>query len=175
MEYLSATDQRSLAARYKFTRTLVTLFAVAVVVYMLVGRMVSLGAARQVSAEMYEGLRYAAVTGTGGAVLLAMLLRRVLLARGQLEMAARKGVAAVLGRLSLVSIICAALGEVTGILGLVSSLLTGDSSFSLRLGLAGLLLIAYGFPRRWEWQRQAAAAARATSGDQSQPRERILT
>ena len=102
-----------------------------------------------------------------------MLLRRVVLSRGQLQMVARKGVPAVLGRLSTVSIICAALGEVIGILGLVGTLLTGDSGFSLRLGIAGLLLIAYGFPRRWEWER-VAAAAQAASDEAATPRERIF-
>ena len=173
MNQLSATTQKSLAARFTFTRTIVVLFGVTVAVYLLVARIVSLGASRQASTEFYEAFRYAALVMVGGGVLVAMLLRRVVLSRGQLQMAAGKGVPAVLGRLSTVSIICAALGEVIGILGLVGTLLTGDSGFSLRLGIAGLLLIAYGFPRRWEWER-VAAAAQAASDEAATPRERIF-
>jgi hypothetical protein len=174
MAYVSSADQKLLAVRYQFTTRLALLFGLSVVIYMLIGRLVPLGAARAVSIEMYEGFRYAALSITAASVLGAMMLRRVLLARRQMEMAARRGTGAVLGRLSLNTIICAALGEMLGILGMVSSLLTGETDFSWRLGVAGLLLIAYSYPRRWEWQRQVATA-QAASGGETVPHERIFT
>jgi hypothetical protein len=45
------------------------------------------------------------------------------------------------------------------ILGFVAYSLTGDYQFCWRLSVVGLLLILYGFPRRWEWERAVVAHA----------------
>lgn len=79
-------------------------------------------------------------------------VRRVLLASFRLKMAKQAGVAAILNNYSLASIICAAIGEAVGVLGLVAYLLTADRQFSWRLGVIGLFIVAFSYPRRYEWQ-----------------------
>ena len=84
-----------------------------------------------------------------------------------------RGTAALLNHFSKVSVICAALGESVAAIGLVGYLVTGQYDLSLRLGIIGILLILYSFPRQWEWSRTLSALddhqacrkeARATNG-----------
>ena len=97
---------------------------------------------------------YAIAPVVGFAIVMA---RRLLLSQASLRRVQSRGVTALLNRFSRVSIICAALGEAVAILGLAGYLLTGQYDVSLRLGIIGLLLILYSFPRQWEWSRALSA------------------
>jgi hypothetical protein len=88
--------------------------------------------------------------------LAVVVLRRIFLSPSRLQTAGQKGVSALLSQLYLCSLLGAVLGDVVGILGVVASLVTGNREYSWRLGLAALLLIAYSFPRRGEWERAVA-------------------
>jgi MFS family permease len=170
MDQTISSAQKTLGTRIRFTTFIIVVFGVTVIVYMLVGRMVALMAERDRSDERYRNFYYAAIAIGMGVV----MLRRVLLSNVQMEVVARRGVNAVLGRMSTVSMIGAALGEAVGILGMVVSILTGDSNFSWRLGMVGIMLIVYSYPRRWEWEKQVAAAEKF-SARQPAPAQRLFT
>ncbi|HZS07270.1 MAG TPA: hypothetical protein VFD58_20705 [Blastocatellia bacterium] len=165
MDYISRADQNALNARYKFTAFIVVVFGVTVVTYVLIGRIVTLTSARRPPNPLREGFYYTAlVVGLG-----TVVLRRVLLSRAQVGKLVRRGVGAVLGRLSTTSIICAALGELVGILSMVATIMTGDTGFTWGVGGASLALVAYSFPRRFEWARLVAVASQQTGGEQTAP------
>jgi hypothetical protein len=65
----------------------------------------------------------------------------------------------VLGSLRVLALVSAALGELVAIMGFIAFSLTGNYEYCLRLGVVGLLLLFYSFPRRWEWERALAAHA----------------
>jgi hypothetical protein len=52
--------------------------------------------------------------------------------------------------------ICAALGE-SAAFQINRYLVTGQYDLSIRLGIIGILLILYSFPRQWEWLRTLSA------------------
>ena len=79
--------------------------------------------------------------------------------------AGRRGVSSLLNQLYLASLIGAVIGDVVGILGVVASLMMGNKEYSWRLGIAALLLIAYSFPRRGEWERAVAVMEQEKSGN----------
>lgn len=171
MNQMTSAAQQTLNARYKFTTFIIVMFGVTVIVFMLVGRIVALMAARELSGEQYRRFYFAAIAIGIGVV----MLRRVLLSDLQMKVVAQRGVNAVLGRMSTVSIIGAALGETVGILGLIASILTGDADFSWRLGVVGIMLIAYSFPRRWEWAKQVTEAEICSASAQSAPAQKLFS
>lgn len=170
MNYLPAADQQKLAARYKFTSLIVVMFGVTVVAYLLIGRVIALTATHEMPVEWSRGFYWAALA-TG---FLAVMLRRVLLSKMQMSLVVQRGAGAVISRLSTTSIICGALGEAVGILGLVATLLTGDTDFNWRLGVVSLLLVGYSFPRRLEWER-FAAAAQSSADAATAPAKKLFT
>lgn len=159
MDYLSSSNQKLLAARYRATVSVMLFLAVGLAVYMVIGNLVSLVSARQITAEMHATVRLTAIVVVCVAVPGVYLMRRLLLAPARLQLLARRGLRIVLGRLSLVAILGGMIGEAVGLLGLVGSLLTGDTAFSWRLGLGGLLLMALCLPRKGEWERLVRISA----------------
>jgi hypothetical protein len=89
--------------------------------------------------------------------LAVVMARRLMLSQASLRRIESRGTAALLIHLSKVSVICAALGESVAAIGLVGYLVTGQYDVSLRLGIIGILLILYSFPRQWEWSRTLSA------------------
>jgi hypothetical protein len=96
--------------------------------------------------------------------LLVVAMRRIVLSKLVMGPAATRGVQAVLNILQAMTVICSALAEAAAIAGLVLYLLTGDYQYSWRLGLVGLFLLIYSFPRRGEWERSVAESAKIQSG-----------
>jgi hypothetical protein len=89
-------------------------------------------------------------------------LRRVWMAAMVMRVAMRTGVSATLNRLLQMTVVCAALSELVAIVGFMFYMLTGNYKYSLMLFLVSLLLLFYtAFPRRGEWERAVAAAAKA--------------
>lgn len=167
MNYISSANQQSLRARYQRTVLVVAALGASILLYLLIASFVP----ARINPAMIGGSRnlYFATLIIGLAV---VILRRVLLLPSRLKAAGQRGVEPLLNVLSLASIICAALGELIGILGLVGYFLTGDSEFAWRLGAVGLLVLAFSFPRRGEWNR---AVASATSEQQSTEKRDDLT
>lgn len=156
MSYLHSRVQQQLAERYKLTSLIVIALGISSAVCMLLGKIVAgVSGVRLPAAESYGFVVGVMAAALG---LLSILLRRFMLSAGVVSLAVKSGVSFLTGRLSMTSIIGAALGEVVGILGLIASMLTGDTSSSWRLGIVSLAMIAYSFPRRREWERLISAA-----------------
>jgi hypothetical protein len=153
MDYLSSADQKALNARYRSTALVVAALAASVLIYLLIGWLLTPPASSN-SLDLGKAF-YLASLILGLAV---VALRRLLLSPIRLRRAAAQGLSAVLSSLGTASIIGAALGEAVGILGLLAYLLIGEFEYNWRLGVIGLLLIIYSFPRRGEWVRAASAA-----------------
>ncbi|MFN0122794.1 MAG: hypothetical protein ACKV2V_20025 [Blastocatellia bacterium] len=152
MAGLAEADRQALERRYKSASFLAYACGGAAVVFLLLGRLVTMAVSWQ--GEMVRGFYYVAL----GLGMLAVMTRRAMLSQMQMRLIHRRGVSATLGRLGTVSIACVLLGVITALLGMTASLL-GDMQYSWRLGVIGLLLIVYGFPRRGEWERNAKMAA----------------
>jgi hypothetical protein len=91
-----------------------------------------------------------------------IVLRRIWMAAMVMRVAARTGVSSTLNRLLQMTVVCAALSELVAIVGFLFYLLTGNYRYSLILCTVSLLLLLYtAFPRRGEWERAVAAAAKA--------------
>lgn len=148
MGYIASIDQKALDERYLVTAVIVVACGASALVFLIMPRLIYIEPG-VVGAINWTNLLYTAALLIGLSV---VLMRRILLSRVTLGAAARKGPKAVLGRLSAASIVCAALGESVGVLGLVGYLVTGDS-FAWPVGIISLLLIIYSFPRRSEWVR----------------------
>lgn len=148
MGYISSADQKSLGERYRTTAITVAAIGLSALILLLVPKIIS------VESSVVPTLNWPKVlsAATLFIALTVVLTRRFLLSRVMLATAARKGRDSVLGRLSMTALIGAALGELTGALGLVGYLMTGES-FIWPVGVVALILIAYSFPRRGEWAR----------------------
>lgn len=158
MEYVSVAHQKAIATRYRIACILVAAFAASVLIYMLIARLVTPGEP-QPGSEKWAQPIYSAVIVIG---LMIVILRRVLMSRAVMVSAAAQGAPAVLTRLMAVTVITAAAAEIVAVIGLVFYFLTGDYQYSWRLGLVGLFLLAYSFPRRGEWERAVTASAPPT-------------
>jgi lysylphosphatidylglycerol synthetase-like protein (DUF2156 family) len=156
MNYISAAHQSMLSARYRLAALIVAALGISTVLYVIIGWFFAPAMPR----EDYEWLansHYIIVSIVLVAALAAIILRRVWLAHSALLKLGRRGLSALLSRLHLSSIVGGVLGDVVGILGVVASLITGNKEYSWRLGIAAILIIAYSFPRRGEWERAVAA------------------
>jgi hypothetical protein len=156
MEFISSTDQKTLNARYQNTALVVVALGASVVLYLVIGRVIT-PPRPAIDAAPWGQAFYLAALMIGLAV---VAVRRLMLSRSRLSLAAKRGTNAVFGSLGTSSIIGAALGDVVGILGLVAYLMIGDPDYSWRLGVVGLLLIIYSFPRRGEWARAVSEATK---------------
>ena len=153
---VSENTYRAFNQRYWLAATLVVFFGASVLVYMLIARLLTLQVEFDPTRNWRSILSIAAlVIGVG-----VVALRRLMMSKVVLQSVAKRGTGAVLSRLTTTSIVCAALGEVIGTLGLVGYIRTGELDFSTQMGLISLLIIAYSFPRRGEWQRAVAESER---------------
>ncbi len=172
--YISSTNQTALRARYRLTALIVVALGVSTILYVVIGWAFAPAMPRG-DYEWLTKSHYIIVGLVAAASVAVVFLRRFFLAPERLRIAGRQGVNALLGRLYLCSLVGAVLGDVVGILGVVASLVTGNREYSWRLGIAALLLIAYSFPRRGEWERAVAEleAEKTASPFASKPAEQI--
>jgi len=154
MEYISSADQRALNERYRLTAMVVVAIGLSILLYLLLPTLIPVAPTALVETVNWTKTLYSATLLLG---LVVVLTRRALLSRTVLGRAARQGTSALLGRLSLTSIVCAALAEIVGVLGVFGYLLTGES-YSWPVGVVSLLLVVYSFPRRGEWLRALATS-----------------
>ena len=148
MGYISSADLKSLEQRYRVTAVLVLGLGFSALILMILPMIL------RIETPVPSETNWPRILATSALLLglASVLLRRILLSRPMLSSAAKQGAESVLGRLSMTSVITAALGEAVGIAGLVGFLMTGDS-FAWPLGAVSLILVAYSFPRRAEWAR----------------------
>lgn len=84
----------------------------------------------------------------------ALAFRRIQMQGVRLEsVAARRGVTGLIGHLVTTTLISGALAEVVGLLGLMLSLLSGDLTHVIRLGVVALAVSVYNLPRLRLWQQ----------------------
>jgi hypothetical protein len=158
MQYISVEHQRAIDDRIKTASLIVFAFCVSVGVFALIGYFME-----PPEIGFGGGLIHSII----GPVVIVMsvaviILRRIWMSAFVMGMATRAGVPATLNRLMQMSLVCAALSESAAIMGLMSYLGTGNYRYSLILCLVSLLLLLYtSFPRRGEWERAVAAAAKA--------------
>ena len=156
MNYISSANQPQLSARYRLTVLIVVALGISTVLYVVIGWAFA-PAMPRANYEWLANSHYIIVSIVLVAALATVFLRRFLLMSSGLLEAGRKSLSALLSRLYLASLLGAVIGDVVGILGVVAGLMTGNKEYSWRLGIAALLLIAYSFPRRGEWERAVAA------------------
>lgn len=141
---------KSLAA-YRTTSLIVIAIAFSIVFYMGIGYFLTGSSVPEGDSVMLRNQMYAV------ALFLALgsiVLRRIRLSPARLEVAAATGGPDGVARHILnLTMICAAIGEAVGIIGLVLTVMMGDPGHVLRLGAVGLLLVLINYPRRRAWER----------------------
>jgi hypothetical protein len=172
--YISSASQTALRARYRLTSLIVAALGISTILYVIIGWAFA-PAMPRADYEWLTNSHYIIIGLVAATSVAVVFLRRFFLAPAQLRTVKQQGVSALLSRLYLGSLVGAVLGDLVGILGVVASLVTGNREYSWRLGIAALLLIAYSFPRRGEWERAVAAleAEKTASPFASQPAEQI--
>ncbi len=163
MNYISSANQSILSARYRLTAFIVVALGISTLLYVLIGWAFA-PAMPRTDYEWLMNSHYIIVGIVLVAALVTVLLRRFLLAPVRLRKAGRRNIGSLLSQLYMAALIGAVIGDVVGILGVVASLVTGNKEYSWRLGIAALLLIAYSFPRRSEWERAIAVMEQEKSG-----------
>ncbi len=144
------TGRTRLAAAYRTAMIISLVLTGSIVLYIVIG-LIILRTSSQVSRDellipFYGG---AAVFALG-----ALAFRRIQMQGVRLEsVAARRGVPGLIGHLVTTTLISGALVEVVGLLGLMLSLLSGDLTHVIRLGVVALAVSVYSFPRLRPWQQ----------------------
>ena len=147
--YISVENQKLLDERYRMGVFLALIFGASAIAFIMVARFIAPATSVPGSEKWVQPI-FVAVIVIGLAV---VSIRRILMSQAMMLKLATGGANAIIDRLSKTTIICLALAELVGILGLVFYLLTGYFDYSWRLGVISLLLILYSFPRRGEWGR----------------------
>jgi hypothetical protein len=158
MQYVSVENQKTLDQTFRITVIIVLAFCFTPFLLMGLGYFIGAkgGAIRDV--ETYLLMTKVAYGGALVAGLGVVALRRFWL---RFLRGGKSPAPAVLSKLRVLALLSAALGEVVAIIGFIAFSLSGDYQFCWRLGIVGLLLILYSFPRRWEWERTLATHAQA--------------
>ena len=147
----AVTTQKAAMAAYRAATMIVAALAFSIALYLAISFLLTTGRRDSGDVETLRKIIYPA------AVLLAVgsiVIRRALLGWPRLErLGSARGSAAVARHLLNVSLISAALGEMTALLGLLLAILGGELIDFLRLGGVGLVVVALNYPRRRAWER----------------------
>jgi hypothetical protein len=158
MQYISVEHQRAIGERFKVASMIVLAFCVSVGVFALIGRLIEPPETLPYSERLNSIIPAVVIVMAMGVI----VMRRVWMSAMVMRVATRTGVSATLNRLLQMTVVCAALSELVAIVGFMFYMLTGNYKYSLMLFLVSLLLLFYtAFPRRGEWERAVAAAAKA--------------
>ncbi len=158
MQYVSVENQKALDQAYRLTVIIVLAFCFTPLLLIGLGYFIGAKGGAIHTAETYLLVTKAAYGGALVAGLAVVALRRfwVRLLRG-----GKRPALAVLNNLRNLALLSAGLGEVVALIGFIAFSLSGDYQFCWRLGVVGLLLMLYSFPRRWEWERALTHHAQA--------------
>jgi len=158
MQYISVEHQQAIGERFKVASIIVFAFCVSVGVFALIGRLIEPTETLPQSERLNSIIPPAVIVLAMGVI----VLRRVWMSAMVMRVAPRDGAPATLNRLLQMTIVCAALSEIVAVVGFIFYMLSGNYRYSLILYLVSLLLLLYtAFPRRGEWDRAVAAAAKA--------------
>jgi F0F1-type ATP synthase membrane subunit c/vacuolar-type H+-ATPase subunit K len=144
------TSRSRVAAAYRTAMIIALALTGGIVLYMVIGLIIL----RSASAVSREELLIPFYGGAAVFALGALAFRRIQMQGVRLEsVAARSGITGLIGHLVTTTLISGALVEVIGILGLMLSLLSGDVTHVIRLGVVALAVSVYNFPRLRPWQQ----------------------
>lgn len=144
------TSRTRVAAAYRNAMIIALALGGSIVLYMVIGMIIL----RTRSAVSREELLIPFYGGAAVFALGALAFRRIQMQGARLEaVAARRGVTGLIGHLVSTTIISGALVEVVGLLGLMLSLVSGDVTHVIRLGVVALAVSVYNLPRLRPWQQ----------------------
>ena len=150
---LSGMDSRVRAAHAK-ARMIVLAFAASIVLYIAIGIFNISSRSSDVSAT---NLPYSFYVGAIFLALGSIAYRRAQMRRLRLEaVATLRGVDGLIEHFFRVTMVSAALAELIGILAVVISLVGGEQSDVIRLGIVALVVELFTYPRRSAWQQVIA-------------------
>jgi hypothetical protein len=158
MQYVSVENQKALDRTYRITVIIVLAFCFTPLLFIGLGYFIGAKGSAIRDVETYLLMIKAAYGGALLAGLGVVALRRFWM---RFLRGGKSPAPALLNKLRVLALLSAALGEVVAIIGFIAFSLSGDYQFCWRLGIVGLLLILYSFPRRWEWERTLATHAQA--------------
>ena len=154
------TGRTRVSAAYRIAMTISLALTGSIVLYIAIG-LVILRSRSAVSQDQLLVPFYgaAAVFAIG-----SLVFRRIQMQAPRLEaVVARRGVEGLVGHLVTTTIISGTLVEVVGLLGLLLSLLSGDLTHVIRLGVVALAVSVYNFPRLRAWQQAVEYFEQATA------------
>lgn len=154
-EQISTEHRQDLEKYFSFSRTVVLILLLAILLMVAGARLVTVEEDGFASYAMIQPLYIGAII-VGFTVVIA---RRLLLSPLVLGSSRGKGVAAVLRTMTILSLVSGAAAVAMALAGLLVFMKTGDYQHSLRLGGVGLLLALYSFPRRREWHNAVTGLA----------------
>jgi hypothetical protein len=149
------------AAAHRSAQVIVMAFAASIVVYMFVGYLLKRIAPPATESQVPIPFYVAAVFLAFGSI----TLRRTQLRPLRLEVVTGlRGIDGLLKHLVNITIISAALAEMIGVLAIVVAFFGGTVWDVVRLGIVGLVVTLYSYPRREAWQRTADYYAATAPG-----------
>lgn len=144
------TGATRVAAAYRTAMTIAMALTVGIVLYIVIGLILL----RSRSPVPQDQLLIPFYGAAAMFALGSLAFRRVQMQGPRLEsVAQRRGIAGLIGHLVTTTTISGALVEVVGLLGLLLSLLSGDLTHVIRLGVVALAVSVYNFPRLRAWQQ----------------------
>jgi hypothetical protein len=144
------TSRTRVEAAYRTAMTVAMSLTGGIVLYIVIGLIIL----RSRSAVPQDELLIPFYGAAAMFALGSLAFRRIQMQGPRLEsIARRRGVAGLLGHLVTTTIISGVLAEVVGLLGLLLSLLSGDLTHLIRLGVVALAVSVYNFPRLRAWQQ----------------------
>ncbi|HWO02665.1 MAG TPA: hypothetical protein VNS63_25715 [Blastocatellia bacterium] len=144
------TGGTRVAAAYRTAMTIAMALTVGIVLYIVIGLILL----RSRSPVPQDQLLIPFYGAAAMFALGSLAFRRVQMQGPRLEsVAQRRGIAGLIGHLVTTTTISGALVEVVGLLGLLLSLLSGDLTHVIRLGVVALAVSVYNFPRLRAWQQ----------------------
>lgn len=161
------TSRTRVAAAYRTAMTIAIALTGSIVLYIAIGLIILRSKTAVSRDELLVPLYGAAAVFALG----SLAFRRIQMLAPRLESVTnRRGVAGLIGHLVTTTIVSGSLAEVVGLLGLLLSLLTGDPTHLIRLGVVALAVSVYNFPRLRAWQQAVEyfeqAAAVFTIGEE---------
>jgi hypothetical protein len=156
------TVQSRVGEAHHKAKVIVLIFAASIITYTVVGLvLLSARQPRALSSTVPIPFYVAALFLALGSI----AVRRTQMRRLRLEVVAGlRGIDGLINHFTKVTIISAVLAEVIGILGLVVIFFGGDQSDVIRLGVVGLVVALFAYPRRAAWQQAVDYFSATTPG-----------
>jgi hypothetical protein len=163
----AATNEPRVAQAHHKAKVIVLVFAASIIVYTVVGlALLSARQPRVLSSQVPVPFYVAALFLALGSI----AVRRTQMRRLRLEVVAGlRGVEGLINHFLQVSVVSAVLAEIIGMLALVIVFFGGEQGDVIRLGLVGLVVALFAYPRRGAWQQAIDYFSDSLSGRATRP------